>query len=911
MLKLFEGKKQNVLGFAWFAATLLLIELTGNHSLASSADVFLEPLNITRAFLNISLVAAVFYACIGAGRRIFEKLDLCGPDILALSAGIIALNIGILPLFFLNLLNTPILICLFCVLFAVGKFGKISLFPAQKNFKYALLLTFAAFMVPQLVNAVVPVLLWESLSDAANGYYPLQLLFAGHGGAFFNPAQVAALSKLCQYDAFVSVFMVLANPPAAKIVGLFLFLGLGLNLYSFVEKEAGGWAGVLAVFLLLSAKDFQDIGLFSFVHERVLLTYLTFSLFHIVWRGIDENKAAWHLLAFSGLGVLAGTAMAAEVSVCLCLLLIASKVSLWRANLRRYAAGFLLMCCIALCFPLWNYLNTGAVLPTASALTKTSSVPTELISPINLELWGMYFQHARVSLQDYLIYPLSFLLRQFGLLGLLAIAGLFFVRRGCLRYLYCYAFVALLAQLFLLKIIFTGGAMDRFLFHLLPLFMALIAVISGFLLKPAEALHTDRRRLFAISLAVLLALIVAANAAYIFKSGENIGDKMLMTLKLTPPNKSLIVRPFYVDDAGHRRIGFVSCSIGHKYTASFYERVRSLDNNATGLNRVFAPPFSGNPDMLVEKTHYNSYAGAVGLCVPADALPKISRINLIVGNAFYEFSGPEWIKSWPQTGSSLIGGKPWVDLQFTLPTQGMFAALSVRLGRAVKESLKEASLRCLGRRKYWDGYFLKLDYLFGRITPTALMMSYEEGVSVHLARSAEQLKIINKLLAPADVVAAFGRVPRAYMTVPIYSPVMHGGTSAIWGSRDMAAVMGVFAKYGITYLFFDTYDFDDASVYFFLSPMFAPETFAKYFVRVKNVEGGYFLFKIVNDGLDGKNWADNFRDIADSGFYSAISAVLLKNAPDMHSLRHNPTTPKEMADIYRAFCKSEKIGLKR
>ncbi|HOX23801.1 MAG TPA: hypothetical protein PLL10_10070, partial [Elusimicrobiales bacterium] len=400
--------------------------------------------------------------------------------------------------------------------------------------------------------------------------------------------------------------------------------------------------GFLAVFLLLSMSMLQDIGVFSFTHDRIFVMYMSFAVFCFLEESAASGEYRWHLPVFAGLGVLAGSSMSSVIPIVMSLALCLSSFTLLRGRLKFYGLCGVVMTAVACCFPLWNYVNTGALLPTAFALNGKTKISESLISPINMEIWASYFKYPDVSFLDYALYAGKYLFTEFGFAASLFLSGFWFFKRQAMRRLYFYAFGSFFFSMALFKLILGGGVHNRFLLGAVPFLIALLSIsfslTRDWFIQRLDK-HKAKRPIWV--LAVALFLLFLGNAWSIYRAGLGIADRAALVFYLNSPLSQRRILPFYVEATVPRRNVFDWHKIGDDYLAAYYLRLRSWNNNAEELTRIFSPPFTPRPHMLAFETYKNRHIGSVGFSVAAEDLQRLDGVKIVLGGRARIFQAPE------------------------------------------------------------------------------------------------------------------------------------------------------------------------------------------------------------------------------------------------------------------------------
>ncbi|NLO91133.1 MAG: hypothetical protein GX410_03965 [Elusimicrobia bacterium] len=477
-----ENKKLQWLPALSLACVLALSWLCGKRfSMAADSLDFSSHFDWCAALLNVALVLNVLAACFMLGKRLVDGLRLPGAGFYHHAGlGLLALNVLLLPLFFLNLFYPPVLAALFITLLVLLRSEAPALRSALRTRPALPLLLFGAAALLHLVNALLPVSYGESLGDAANNTFYVPMLFARNHGAFFAPYLGAILSKFCQYEVLGSALISLSNPGVVKIFGLSLLLLTAVGVKQTLDSDLRGRDGIWAAVLFLTAPALYNDAWFSFAHERAYQLFLTFFVFSCMLKGALEKEARWQYVGLLSAGVLLGVSAGGVFTAMAALMAVLLSPALWRGRVRGYLGAMLGAAALAAVFPVWNYINTGSPAPVLVFLNKLFPVSGgDVFNDYLAQRTGLFFGGAGVSFADrWLYFVPKYLYANFGLAAFgIVLAALYFLN-PLAKISAPFVILPFLAAPLFFPQITRGEEHGRFLWDMFPLLSLLI--LHGF-----------------------------------------------------------------------------------------------------------------------------------------------------------------------------------------------------------------------------------------------------------------------------------------------------------------------------------------------------------------------------------------------------------------------------------------------
>lgn len=471
----------------WLPALSLLCVLAvswlGGKRFSMAADNldFSSRFDWFAALINIVLVLHVLGACFMLGKRLADGLRLSGAGFYhRIGLGLLALNVLLLPLFFLHLFYPSVLGALLITLLVLLRSEAPAMGSALRTRPVLPLLLFGAAALPHVLNALMPVSYGESLGDAANNTFYVPMLFARHHGAFFTPYLGAILSKFCQYEVLGSALIALSNPGVVKIFGLSLLLLTAVGVKQTLDSDLRGRGGIWAAVLFLTATALYNDSWFSFVHERAYQLFLSLFVFSCMLKGALAKEARWQYAGLMASGLLLGVSAGGIFTALAALSAALLSPGLWRGHVRGYLKVMSCAVVLAAVFPAWNYVNTGSPVPVLVFLNKFFPLSGGgVFNEYLAQRTGLFFGGAGVSWADkWFYFAPKFLYSNFGLaaLGILLAAAYF--RRSLLAIAAPFVLIPLAAAPLFFPQITRGEENGRFLWDMFPLFSLL--VIYGF-----------------------------------------------------------------------------------------------------------------------------------------------------------------------------------------------------------------------------------------------------------------------------------------------------------------------------------------------------------------------------------------------------------------------------------------------
>ena len=361
--------------------------------------------------------------------------------------------------------------------------------------------------------AALPFLLDESLGDIANTYLELTMRLAEqHGIANYDPDMISSLLKFLGFEVFTVPFVLISNPNIVRFLGLaFCLLSFFSTAEIFIitnQKYNIKWFILFAT----SASILYETSLISFAHDRIFMLYLySISLLFFIYYLIEKSKVHififWVSLGIASCSNLAGSLI--PISYCIVILLFKNTRRLFFN--RKKILFVALWPCIALIFPIKNYIETGALfLNRFAILSNDSSISYRVIERTQGLIFNKFDRSIFSLLQMFL--QLSF--DYYYVYIFLALVILFIIRKSyrldkIITLVFLHASILYILTFFLVG--FGPRAHYRFFIFLsIPTSMILASLFSSY----TDSIKT--KKIFIIALIIFFAIVFQRNTQHSF-----------------------------------------------------------------------------------------------------------------------------------------------------------------------------------------------------------------------------------------------------------------------------------------------------------------------------------------------------------------------------------------------------------
>ena len=491
-----------------------------NHPYLHRYVAFDRGFDVLATLMRCALVAALSAFAFAAGERVAVSCGVtCRPS-LRLALGILALNIGLLPLFFLGWLNPPVLLAVLLLLaLLLGReLSSLLVLRGRRFGRMGPLLLVITPLPFYLIDAVMPVGLTESLGDVADAYLRLPMYFAAQGGAAFNVDYASTMTNFENWEVLGASLTVLSNPETIKLLGGALFWLLACIVYDLaLDLCRTRWA-VLAPVLFLTSPALIDSEWFSLLHPRLYYIFLAAVALNFTNKAVTHRSVRWLCLGIVAMGCMAGATLGGGISLAILGTLLLPQARWFLKSPAPVLAAAAVGGLLAIVFPLWNLSHTGSPAPTNLALSGMLGldVPPEVYNRYLLERVNLQFVATDgCSGTDVLLFPLRFVFEHYGSATLFVVAALFAAWRATnVRYVLLFAMIHVVVYLALFPSSVHGGSWARFQWVALPALAALAARGAEFLVAdlpriwPPAYRAASRRAVGALCvLAAVLALL--------------------------------------------------------------------------------------------------------------------------------------------------------------------------------------------------------------------------------------------------------------------------------------------------------------------------------------------------------------------------------------------------------------------